>query len=224
MVLSMKSVILAAGESKRFGGLSQKCMGLINDIPLLEHNIKLLSKYSSEVIVVVGHQKESIKEYLGDICRFVEQKELLGTAYAIGLVRDFVDGDFIVLNGDVLISEEDIVRLIKKDPIYISVYPVDKPWKYGVVEASKRSVKNIVEKPAKGEEPSNLINAGIYLFDERIFGAIAKTKLSKRGEYEITDSLRILMDERVGIKPFLLKKYAHITTMGDLVKANKEGI
>lgn len=219
----MKSVILAAGKSKRFGGIGQKCMGLVKDKPLLERNIKLLSKYSSEVIVIVGHQKDSIKEYLGDKCRFVEQEETLGTAHAIGLVKDIVDGDFIVLNGDVLIHENDIVRLVKKEPVCISVYPVDKPWRYGVVEISNNLIKSIIEKPPKGEEPSNLINAGVYLFDNRIFDAIKRTKLSERGEYEITDSLKILMHDRVDIKPLLLKKYAHITTINDLVKVNKEG-
>ena len=43
--------------------------------------------------------------------------------------------------------------------------------------------------------PSNLINAGIYIFDDDIFNAIELTVKSQRGEYEITDSLQIQMND-----------------------------
>ena len=64
-------------------------------------------------------------------------------------------------------------------------------------------ITNIIEKPSPGEAPSNLINAGIYLFDDQIFKAIDITKKSQRGEYEITDSLQIQMengDKILGLK------------------------
>ena len=64
---------------------------------------------------------------------------------------------------------------------------VDDPSSFGVVELEEERITNIIEKPEPGEAPSNLINAGIYLFDEKIFDAIDKTEKSQRGEYEITD-------------------------------------
>ena len=47
-----------------------------------------------------------------------------------------------------------------------------------------------VEKPKKEEAPSNLVNAGIYIFNRDIFEKIEKTGISERGEYEITDVMK----------------------------------
>ena len=65
---------------------------------------------------------------------------------------------------------------------------------------------NIIEKPAPGEAPSNLINAGIYLFDDQIFKAIDITEKSQRGEYEITDSLQIQMENGEKVLGLKIKK------------------
>jgi UDP-N-acetylglucosamine diphosphorylase / glucose-1-phosphate thymidylyltransferase / UDP-N-acetylgalactosamine diphosphorylase / glucosamine-1-phosphate N-acetyltransferase / galactosamine-1-phosphate N-acetyltransferase len=72
---------------------------------------------------------------------------------------------------------------------------VEDPSSFGVVELNGNKIVRIVEKPKKEEAPSNLINAGIYLFDDQIFDAIDQTPKSERGEYEITDSLQLQMNE-----------------------------
>src|SRR5207247_3915209 len=55
-------------------------------------------------------------------------------------------------------------------------------------------VTGVEEKPRRPK--SHLINAGIYVFDEDIFPLIEKTPKSPRGEYEITDTIRSLMETR----------------------------
>ncbi len=76
---------------------------------------------------------------------------------------------------------------------------VQDPWRYGVLVVEGSQVSEIVEKPPYGEEPSRIINAGAYQFRQSIFDAIEKTPLSERGEYEITDSIRMLAkDGKVG--------------------------
>lgn len=223
----MKAVILAAGKGLRLRPLTltkQKCMLSIVDKPLLEHNVEILSEFCDEVIIVVGEKKKQIMNYFKNMCSYVEQKEQLGTAHAIKLVEKMVDNEFFVLNGDILVKKEDIERLISKKPITIAVYQVKEPWRCGVVRLKNKKIVDIVEKPAKGKEPSNLINAGAYLFDWRIFEAIDKTKISERGEYEITDSLKILIREGVEIKPFMLSNWIDIGTPRDLLYINKEGV
>jgi bifunctional UDP-N-acetylglucosamine pyrophosphorylase/glucosamine-1-phosphate N-acetyltransferase len=56
-------------------------------------------------------------------------------------------------------------------------------------------VKRIVEKPASGQAPSNLANAGVYVFSRDVFGKIAQLKASARGEWELTDALTMLAEE-----------------------------
>jgi bifunctional UDP-N-acetylglucosamine pyrophosphorylase/glucosamine-1-phosphate N-acetyltransferase len=73
---------------------------------------------------------------------------------------------------------------------------VKKPESYGVVEVvAGQTVKSILEKPASGQAPSNLANAGIYLFSKEIFDKLKQTKASVRGEWELTDALSLLIED-----------------------------
>jgi UDP-N-acetylglucosamine diphosphorylase/glucosamine-1-phosphate N-acetyltransferase len=63
------------------------------------------------------------------------------------------------------------------------------------VETEKGAVKRIVEKPVAGESPSNLANAGIYMFSKEIFDKLRQTKASVRGEWELTDALSLLIED-----------------------------
>ena len=56
----------------------------------------------------------------------------------------------------------------------------------------------IIEKPSPDQKVGNLANAGIYIFDPMIFKAIEKTEKSVRNEYELTDSMEILIEQLNG--------------------------
>lgn len=222
----MKAIILVGGKGLRLNRLTSnkpKCMVKVKDKPLIEHGMEVLSDLFEEIIVVVGEKKEQIMDYLGGRCSYIEQKEALGTAHAVGLLKEKVGDKFLVINGDVLVKKKDIKTMISKKPITIAIYPVEDPWKYGVMKLKGKKIIEIIEKPVKGGEPSNLINGGVYLFDRRIFDAIEQTKISKRGEYEITDSLNILIKNNIKINHFMLSSRLEITTPEDLLEANKGG-
>ena len=61
-------------------------------------------------------------------------------------------------------------------------------------EDGRRVLKKIVEKPKKFI--GNLINTGLYKFTPEIFEKIKKIKISKRGEYELTDAINLLAKEK----------------------------
>ena len=63
---------------------------------------------------------------------------------------------------------------------------------FGVVESKNGHLISIVEKGLSGE---NMINAGIFLFNEEIFTAIDGIKKSIRGEYELTDALQSISNQ-----------------------------
>ena len=75
----------------------------------------------------------------------------------------------------------------------------------GMVEFSGSKVVNVYEKTEA--PPGVMANAGLYLFTPEIFDAIAKTEKSPRGEYEITDSLQILMSSANGLHCQELKSW-----------------
>ena len=209
----MKAIILTAGEGTRMRPLTTtrpKTMLITGGKPLIQYNIESLRDAGiKDITLVVGYKKEVIKDYFGDGSDFgvkinyAVQDGQLGTAHAIASAEKYIDESFIVLNGDIIVSYDLIRNLIEKYATRTSndvksvmtLITVDNPSNYGIVSMENDKIKEIVEKPAKGEEPSNLANAGIYLFSTEIFDAIRKTELSERGEYEITDSLAIELNE-----------------------------
>ena len=206
----MKGVLLTAGEGTRMRPLTltrPKTMLQVGGKPILQYNLEALRDAGiKDIIMVVGYKKEAIEDYFGNGSSFgvnidyIIQEKRLGTAHAINSVHEMIDDEFIVLNGDIIVDPKLIVDLIAKytseeASSILMLTEVEDPSSFGVVEIENGIIKNIVEKPAPGEAPSNLINAGIYLFDKTIFDAIDKTEKSERGEYEITDSLKIQMSE-----------------------------
>ncbi len=200
----MKAVILAAGQGTRMGPLTQnrpKVMLPIANIPMLSHVI--LSAHDAgikEFVLVVGYHSEIVKEYFGDgsemdvSIEYAHQKKQLGTADAVRAAQEMVDERFLVLNGDIIASSVHIKSMAEqKWDVVVTARHVDNPSDFGVLEVSDNRVLRIIEKPKKPS--TNLANAGIYVFPLAIFDAIKRTKKSVRGEYEITGSLQMLIDE-----------------------------
>ena len=143
---------------------------------------------------------------------YTRQSEQLGTAHAISLAENFSNGDpFAVCLGDSIIKSEQpgsfLKRLMatheKRDASVTIAFQEVKPEdvvKYGIaspdtehIENSEFRLKGLVEKPTVDEAPSNLAISARYIFGPEVFDAIRKTPM-KNGEYQITDSIRLLMD------------------------------
>jgi len=206
----MKAVVLAAGEGARLQPITAtrpKHLIQVGGKPILEYCFDAL-RFSgiTDAIVVTHYMEDAIRQHFGDgdslglKISYVEQAEMLGTGNAVSVVEPHVDGDFVLVYGDLLFAREavsDVVRLYEaeKPAAVMAVVPVAKPESYGVVAVEDDEIKRIVEKPAAGEAPSNLANAGLYVLSEEIFEKIRQTKASVRGEWELTDALSLLIDE-----------------------------
>jgi bifunctional UDP-N-acetylglucosamine pyrophosphorylase/glucosamine-1-phosphate N-acetyltransferase len=80
-------------------------------------------------------------------------------------------------------------------------------------------VSDIIEKPEFPE--TNTINAGAYILGPEIFEAIAETKKSPRGEYEVTDSFKILMKKHHLYTHLLKGEWIDVARAWDLLEANR---
>jgi bifunctional UDP-N-acetylglucosamine pyrophosphorylase/glucosamine-1-phosphate N-acetyltransferase len=89
----------------------------------------------------------------------------------------------------------------------------------GIVEMKNEKILKIIEKPRRPKD--NLVNAGIYIFTPEIFDAIDKTKLSLRGEYEITDSIQILLKKSPVYGYVITDDWIDIGRPWDLLDANE---
>jgi len=216
----LKAVILAAGKGVRLEPLTltrPKHLIPVGGKPILEWLLKgLKSSGLKEVLIVVFYMGEKIREQFGTGSKYgldlsyVTQKDIMGTADAIGMAEGYVeDEDFLVVYGDLLVSEEAIRKTVSAgasgDAVMATV-PVDKPSLYGVVEVKEDRIVRIVEKPQPGKEPSNLANAGMYVLPPEVFRYIRTTGLSPRGEYEVTDSLQKFLDDGHVLKPVVIPR------------------
>ena len=196
----MKAIILAAGEGLRCRPLTltrSKVMLPVANKPLIEHIINAVAENGiTEIVLVVGYQKERIMDYFGDGLAFgvkidyIFQDVQLGTAHAVKLAKEYVNDDFLVLNGDNLVDKNTIADLLagKNGPVTLLAVEREHTMGYGVVISEGRRVIKILEKPK--EIVSHFINAGIYIFTMEILEEIEQTPLSIAGEYAITDTIQ----------------------------------
>jgi bifunctional UDP-N-acetylglucosamine pyrophosphorylase/glucosamine-1-phosphate N-acetyltransferase len=227
----MQVVLIAAGRGTRLKPLTEdfvdrsgnkrttsKCMIPVANKPLLQWTADAFRKVSNDIIIVVRKDQSDIIECFPD-CRFIYQEEQLGTANAVACAEPLIKDRFILMNADELILGDDIMEFSKLDPYAMATSHSDHPEKFGIVDIKNGIVKNIVEKP--NEPASGLVNSGMYFFDRRIFDAIRRTKKSERGEYELTDSMKILISEGVEIRNFTLKHWVPLSYPWNILEANK---
>jgi len=203
MKREMKAVVLAAGEGQRLRPLTltrPKHLIHIGGRPILEHLLFSLKEAGIEDVLIVVHYKaEQIKEYFGDGSNldmkidYAFQKKIGGTADAFGLAENYVDGDFLAVYGDLLITSKAVKSALSihnktKPAATLTTLNVEKPEYYGIIRIEGDKVVEIVEKPSPEIAANKPINAGIYVFSTEVFEAIRRTGTSPRGEQEITDS------------------------------------
>ena len=225
----MKAVILAAGEGNRMHPLTctrpKVMLPLINK-PILEHLLLEAREAGiQEFVFVVGYHGDTVRRFFGNGDRwqvsieYVTQRKQLGTTHALRMVERSVNGEFLLINGDVIIGQKDIRRMVAKDETTLSLVEVTSPRDLGVVEVEEGQVVRIHEKVA--EPPSNLANAGLYLLTPDIFPAALRVKKSPRGEYEITDSLQLLIDEHYRVSYEVIDHWLDLSYPWDLLAGNE---
>jgi len=233
-----KAVIMAAGDSTRMLPLSanqpKHLLPIVGE-PLIFHTLEALQKAGiTEVLVIYGYHKEKLSEAIESrdwgklTVSFVHQEERRGTAHAAGYAREFIGEDAaILMNGDIMLGPDSFEGVIKYHEkggfdLTLSVRPVEDPSAYGVVAVENGKAVKLIEKPKKEELVSNLVNAGLYVVSKSLMDAIAKTKPSSRGEFEITDSISMLI-ERGNVGAYTLPSWwLDIGKPWDLLEANKK--
>jgi bifunctional UDP-N-acetylglucosamine pyrophosphorylase/glucosamine-1-phosphate N-acetyltransferase len=223
----MKCVILAAGEGNRMHPLTftrPKVMLPIANKPILEWNlINAINAGIKDFVFVIGYKSEMVRNYFGNGEKwnvkidYINQGKALGTAHAIGMVERFVN-DFVVLCGDTIFGKEDISNIVDKGTS-MGLLEVANPEEYGIVEIKEKKVLKIYEKLQK--PVSNIINAGIYHFNKKIFDYIRKTETSPRGEFEITDSINMMIKD-MDVEGIFLNEWRDVVYPWHLLDANEE--
>ncbi len=220
----MKAVVLAAGLGKRLASITvekPKVLVRIGDQTLIERNIaKLRNLGFNQIALVIGYKGEMVKEVVGTTVAYYEQKERLGTAHAFLQAKDFIDERFFLgLNGDMFFTDP-LTDFIKLKPPALAVYRVEDSSRYGRFEIKKGKVVSVSEKAA--QSIPGFINAGVYLFPKEIFEWIEKTPLSQRKEYEVTDTIQMMINEGWHFTAYELKGFwKDIAYISDIEEAQQ---
>ncbi len=183
----MKALFLAGGLGTRLRPLTNdlpKPMAPVMGKPLLELTIANLKKHGiDEIVLSTCYKPHKIKEYFGDGEKFrvkinyLSEDMPLGTAGAVKNAQGFFNETFLVFNADIL-SDIDLSALVafhkeKGALATIWVTRVDNPSAYGVIECDPDGyITAFKEKPKPHESRSNLINAGVYVFEPELLDYI----------------------------------------------------
>ncbi|MGZ4755841.1 MAG: sugar phosphate nucleotidyltransferase [Acidimicrobiia bacterium] len=183
----MKAVVLVGGSGTRLRPLTlttPKPLLPIANIPFLERQLAWLGHHGvDEVVLSLGYLPDAFKEHFsddrfGDIkLRFVVEHEPLGTAGGIRFAAEGIDERVLVCNGDVL-TDLDLGELVRfhaeRDAAAtIALTRVDDPSAFGVVPTRPDGeVVAFVEKPPRGQAPTNWINAGTYVLEPAVIDSI----------------------------------------------------
>jgi len=150
---------------------------------LTEHLFDLFKRHGiTEVFLSIGYLGEKIKDYFKDgkefgvDIKYLEENEPLGTAGPLKLAKNELTESFLVSNGDELkdINLDEMYKQHKKNKalVTIALTKVEDPSQYGVAKLDGEKILEFIEKPKKGEAPSNLINSGLYIIEPEIIDMI----------------------------------------------------
>lgn len=186
----MRAVVLVGGFGTRLRPLTlttPKPMLTVGHRSIVENLVRMLARCGvDQVVLGLGFRPEPFVQAFPDgICagvhlHYAVEPEPLDTGGAIRFAAEHagIDETFIVVNGDI-ITDLDVSELVARHrstgaEATIHLTPVEDPSSYGVVAIdSHGKVERFIEKPAPGTAPSNLINAGTYVFEPALLERIS---------------------------------------------------
>lgn len=236
----MVGVILAAGKGARmypFSERSPKPILPILNRPLLAHQIEVMRDSGiADIHIVVGHLGYQVASAFGDGAnygvriRFVEQESTLGLAHAVGALESRVQVPFLLMLGDIYFHLKAPLRPLCEQVLsgevnanLVSMYEPDPAMvrRNFVIQADEAGrVRRVIEKPRYVD--SQLKGCGLYVFDPHIFDAIRRTpRTAMRDEYEITDSIQILINDGYVVHHHpIVERDLNLTKPDDLLAIN----
>lgn len=193
--------MLAGGSGTRLHPLTKttnKHLLPVNGRPMVYYPVeRLVEAGVRDILIVTGvHHVGAIVHQLGSGAEFGArftykvQDKAGGIAEALGLAEDFARGGAVaVVLGDNLFTEPLRPHLDRWEAggkgAYILLKMVDDPCRFGVARFEGGRLVEVVEKPLVA--PSPFAVTGVYFYDSKVYGHIAKLRPSARGELEISD-------------------------------------
>ena len=163
-----------------------------------------------------------IKDYFGDGSKwgieinYINEKERLGTAGSLSLMKFVPQDSFLVMNADLLtkvnLQELFSFHLENNSIATMCVKDVEFVVPYGVIESENGMIKNINEKPIH----RFFVNAGMYLFDPKVLSLLSGKTLDMPGYFDKIITAKL----KTAIFP-ILEEWIDIGGFDDYKRANR---
>ena len=217
----IEHIVFVTGRSK----------GAIEDY--FDHQIELEAQLAAKGKTDILEMMNAELAHAGEMS-FTRQMQPLGLGHAVWCARDIIgDEPFAVLLPDVIVDAApgalkqlaDAYAELGGNIIGVESVPESETHKYGIVDPAGRDgarirMKGMVEKPPRGEAPSNLSISGRYILQPEIFGILENQPRGAGGEIQLTDGMARLMKDQA----FTAVEYEGVThDCGDkigLLRAN----
>ena len=180
----MKAIITAGGKGTRISSIASdipKPMIKIGGNPVLEHEINCLKEQGfTDVLITVSHLGNIIMDYFGDGGKFgvnieyYNEESPLGTAGALFKIKDKLEDDFLLINGDI-IFDIDLKRFIEYHKNHhglatIVTHPNSHPYDSGLIVANGNGAieKWLAKEDSRNGFYKNRVNAGIHILSPKL--------------------------------------------------------
>ena len=211
--MSIKTIILAAGQGTRMRSSRPKVLHEIANKALLQHVYETSQSINdNKVYIIYGHGGEAVMQSLSQLdATWLEQRLQLGTGHAVQqAIHHVEDGDTVlILYGDVpLLKAHTLQTLLKKvsaTSLALLTVTLDDPTGYGrIVRDKDHAVIKIVEQKDanEGELQINEGNTGILACK----GKQLKNWLSRlsnnnaQNEYYLTDVIEMAVEDGLTVE------------------------
>ncbi len=184
MTVIRQAAILAGGLGSRLGSLTDKIpkpMIQVGNRPFLDHILERLVKAGiKEILILSGYLSQVIREHYdsntfnGVPITCVEEPELMGTGGALRYAAPYLQGQFMLVNGDTLF-DIDLPLFMGNQPkgqwlAYLALRQLSDTGRSGVVELEKNHITVFKERGEDGK--AGLTNGGLYLLNKKIIDLI----------------------------------------------------
>lgn len=184
----MKVVIIAGGKGTRIASVNSeipKAMIPVEGKPIIEHEVLLALRYGfKDFIFIIGHLGEHIRQHFGDGSRwgahidYFQEEQPLGTAGALGNLREQMDEDFFVFYGDTIMDIDMHAMLDyhrhKQADATLFIHPNDHPYDSDVVDIDEEGrVRRFLLKPhPENLVCRNMVNASLFILSPNVLQRI----------------------------------------------------
>lgn len=185
-----KIVIIAGGQGTRIASVNSeipKAMIPVCGKPIIEHEVALCKRYGfTDFLFIIGHMGDQISSYFGDgqqwgvHIEYFQETQPLGTAGALGSLKDQLTEDFFVLYGDTIVDFDMKAMLAyhqqKQADATLFLHPNDHPYDSDIVDLDDDGkVRRFFNKPHEdGFVSRNIVNAALFIFSPRILTQIVE--------------------------------------------------